>query len=1393
MSISSQNPLRPESISFPEQTSSHQQEQIFQCLSVIFQINLSSFEECLSSIANATSGQWNQLISAHRSELDQLVDEKGRSLLMQAISKGYDALSQQLIEHKIGFRQKDTRGNTPLHIAARSGQSELVGCLWRHFEIDSLNSKNKTPLYKAIKAGQSDVVAALVENGANLKTHLPYKTLHVTPLAYAVIRGEIECVQILAQKAQFTEHHCSLGSLLHLAVHFQQNEVLDYLLQKGEQQCKPLLESRDAAGNTPLAHAVIVENLSALSLLQLRGANLETQNNKGHTPLHLAALAGSQSMIESLAFLQCRIDPTDHDHKRPIDLVKAEAKEITALLSNLMKQKTKIETRPPHYGYAPPQNLVFKGGGPKGIAYIGVLKALEEQKVLPRVLRVAGTSAGAINSALLAVGFSVEETEILLKKTDLASFLDHPFTTENLKVSIQKNLSLSGVWKAFQYISNGLKNPVNLALDPLKKLFSSLWHCTGICEGETLRLWIENQIRAKTGIEYCTFAELRQAISNGKPLKHLHMFATRIGPNPTIFHFSSEDKECDQMIISDAVRASLSIPGAFKPHNIHEKIEGKRVCRTHLGQFADGGLLYNLPIETFDEKKYILQGLSEEEGRCPMFNKRTLGFSLYDAKGKISPPNEEEITTVVGLIQSILSLYSSAEDLLRQQNPYNQHRIIEIDNQGVGLLEFSLSEEKKNLLIKSGFKATQAFYEKHTGSMEESSLFYYPRLSKQIKGSLSIRQVHPHFIGRASLLQEIQTKLKTHPQLVLFGPGGIGKTELAIAYANKHLENYSLIWTIHCRSEEESLTSYRELAHALKVPLDGKESLHDIERKVHRKLEQNPAGEKPWLLLYDDWNAKLQLPQRGGHVLLTACAKEASIPSLQVLPFSEEESLELIKKITQKTVSKDTLAKLTQFCGRYPLLLGRVAAYVSRIPGETLESYLQQQEGKQELLALPPDQRYQKSVREVIQHTLQALPIQVQNWLKISAYLDPTSIPLSYLSQWLQLAYPEEDKASLLRSQRDLLIVLSEHAIQQREGDYLSMYPLFHEALQIVETGENQKLAVDLLLKMGKSWKEFEAAANWKQVMKEASIWREHYQFLQRKTNGLQSLTNEQRADLLDFLGCQTYQIGLFDEAIKHCQAALDRRTANNNPAQIAASHAHLGLCYQAKGEYDTAIDQYTKALASTDERDRAEGLNRRGICYYEKGLHEEAIQDQLEALKTQEKLQKEIEIRKKDAQATQNQPALLKMQEALLENQRDQGKSYSSLGLCYEKKRDYPRAIEYHTKALDIRKDLQKNPLDIAESYNNLALCYKNTRKFEEAQQSYQKALDIGRDMFQDHPKMAMIWQNRGFCWLAEKGPSNPEVKNCFHRAYEICKVFFGEGHDKTKEAYDIWEFYNQ
>lgn len=65
--------------------------------------------------------------------------------------------------------------------------------------------------------------------------------------------------------------------------------------------------------------------------------------------------------------------------------------------------------------------LVLSGGGARGIAHIGVIKALEENGIIPEV--ISGASAGSIVGAFYAAAYSIEEMLEFWRITTLIVFV----------------------------------------------------------------------------------------------------------------------------------------------------------------------------------------------------------------------------------------------------------------------------------------------------------------------------------------------------------------------------------------------------------------------------------------------------------------------------------------------------------------------------------------------------------------------------------------------------------------------------------------------------------------------------------------------------------------------------------------------------------------------------------------------------------------------------------------------------------------------------------------------------------------------------------------------------------------------------------------------------------
>jgi NTE family protein len=66
--------------------------------------------------------------------------------------------------------------------------------------------------------------------------------------------------------------------------------------------------------------------------------------------------------------------------------------------------------------------LALSGGGVKGFAHAGAIKAMEEKEIHPDI--ISGTSAGAIVGALYSAGYSPDEICSLFKQKDFNDFVE---------------------------------------------------------------------------------------------------------------------------------------------------------------------------------------------------------------------------------------------------------------------------------------------------------------------------------------------------------------------------------------------------------------------------------------------------------------------------------------------------------------------------------------------------------------------------------------------------------------------------------------------------------------------------------------------------------------------------------------------------------------------------------------------------------------------------------------------------------------------------------------------------------------------------------------------------------------------------------------------------------
>lgn len=323
------------------------------------------------------------------------------------------------------------------------------------------------------------------------------------------------------------------------------------------------------------------------------------------------------------------------------------------------------------------KNLVFEGGGVKGIAYLGAIEVLSNAGILDQIERVGGTSAGAINAILIGLGFTPDETKEILWALNFNNFMDDDW----------------GVVRD---------------TDRLVEQFG--WY-----KGDFFRNWIGNLIREKTGNSESTFADVEALKGAGKPFRSLYFMGTNLSTRYSEI-FSAE--HTPRMCIADAVRISMSIPLFFA---------AKRSPRGDV--YVDGGMLDNYPIKLFDRSKYanpanysipeyykqINDGLANQDRPVAtyVYNKETLGFRL-DTQQEISifrdhaEPPHYKVDNFFDYAWALISTLMDAQDSAHLHSD-DWARTVYIDTLGVGTTEFDLSGDKKKALEQSGRDGTAKY------------------------------------------------------------------------------------------------------------------------------------------------------------------------------------------------------------------------------------------------------------------------------------------------------------------------------------------------------------------------------------------------------------------------------------------------------------------------------------------------------------------------------------------------------------------------------------------------------------------------------------------------------------------------------------------------------------
>jgi NTE family protein len=276
----------------------------------------------------------------------------------------------------------------------------------------------------------------------------------------------------------------------------------------------------------------------------------------------------------------------------------------------------------------PKIGVALEGGGALGEAHIGVLKWFEEHHI--PIDYLAGTSMGGLVGGMYATGKSADELRHLVETAEWPLLLGG--ATPYSELSFRRKEDARAVPNAI-YI--GLKNGATLP--------------PGLNSGHQINLMIDRET-----INYSDVTSFNQL-----PIPFRCVSTELVSGQAFIFQSGS---------LSDAMRATMSIPGVFAPVRQNDKI------------FVDGGLVDNLPTDVV----------------------RQMGADVVIAVHlQISPASAKEIQSAFGVLGRSVELVIAETEL---RGMAGADLIIKADVE-----KFSTSDyDKTNELVQHGYDAAQA-------------------------------------------------------------------------------------------------------------------------------------------------------------------------------------------------------------------------------------------------------------------------------------------------------------------------------------------------------------------------------------------------------------------------------------------------------------------------------------------------------------------------------------------------------------------------------------------------------------------------------------------------------------------------------------------------------------
>ena len=354
-------------------------------------------------------------------------------------------------------------------------------------------------------------------------------------------------------------------------------------------------------------------------------------------------------------------------------------------------------------------DLVFEGGGAKGIALVGAYEEFSKQG--HTFGRLLGTSAGAITAAFLAAGYTVDEFQAALTERDangkpvFASFMGEPppFTNDAVQHGAFRKL-LAGVDLTFipNVVEDKVKDQIAAAManNARTRNFFALVERGGWYSADNFLTWLRAKMNAGK-------VNGKQRNFGGMTLLQFH---TATGVDVTFC--ATDTKARRQLVLNhrtapqcplvSAVRMSMSIPLLWD-EVIWQKEWGAYQRSNIVGDtIVDGGVLSNFPLELFVSDAPFVTAVMG-----PKQNNPVLGLLLDDDTTRANPARaarQSDHRSQRACHRQAAARAGGNDAGARDKQVMEAFAdlVVALPAGGYGVTEFDMSDARRNALVEVG-------------------------------------------------------------------------------------------------------------------------------------------------------------------------------------------------------------------------------------------------------------------------------------------------------------------------------------------------------------------------------------------------------------------------------------------------------------------------------------------------------------------------------------------------------------------------------------------------------------------------------------------------------------------------------------------------------------------